>query len=176
MHPVKHVYILIGPKGSGKTYMGSLLESRAGIPFLRVEDVALRVRKDRHYADGSYVQEVFAAIEQEVRSRLETAEELIFESTGLTDAFDLMLRNLQADFSVMLIRIVTDPEKCAWRVQHRDQSLHVNVSDDHVRAINVQVVGKAFAFAGEIHNDEATPDQIVDAFTAIKKKTASGFA
>jgi shikimate kinase len=171
---MKQIYILVGPKGSGKTYIGSLLESRAGIPFLRVEDIALRVKKNRHYTDGTYVQEVFGAIEQEVRSRLETREELVFESTGLTDAFALMLRKLQGEFSVVLIRIVTDPEKCEWRVQHRDQSLHVNVSDEQVRTINALAVSKAFAFAGEIHNNVATPNQIIGAFSRIRTRQIGG--
>jgi hypothetical protein len=69
---------------------------------------------------------------------------------------------------VVLIRIVTGPETCVRRVKHRDQSLHVDVSDDHVRAINAQAVTKAFAFAGEIRNDEATPDHILTAFARIR--------
>lgn len=38
---VKRIYILIGPKGSGKTYIGTPLQDQLHIPFLRVEDIAL---------------------------------------------------------------------------------------------------------------------------------------
>ncbi len=165
---MQRIYLLVGPKGSGKTYIGTLLESRTGIPFVRVEAIALRVQRDRAYDDRHYVQEVFSAIEAEVRDRLRTVPELLFESTGLTDAFDAMLRNLQASFRVVLIRIAADPDKCAWRVQHRDLSQHVNVSDAQVRAINVRAAAKPFAFDGVIPNDDASPEAILEAFSRLR--------
>ncbi len=166
---MKRIYLLIGPKGSGKTYIGTLLESRTGIPFVRVEDIALRVQRDRAYDDRRYVQEVFGAIEAEIRDRLGTVPELVFESTGLTDAFDAMLRSLRASFHVVLIRIAADPDKCAWRVQHRDLSQHVNVSDAQVRAINGQATAKTFSFDGVIPNDDASPEAILGAFSRLRQ-------
>lgn len=38
---LKTVYVLIGPKGSGKTYIGSLLEIEIGLKFLSVEKLGL---------------------------------------------------------------------------------------------------------------------------------------
>ncbi|MBD0254497.1 MAG: AAA family ATPase [Cytophagales bacterium] len=167
------IYLLIGPKGSGKTYIGTLLESRTGIPFVRVEDIALRVQRDRAYDDRRYVHEVFGAIEAAIRDRLRTVPELVFESTGLTDAFDAMLRNLQASFRVVLIRIAADPGNCARRVQHRDLSQHVNVSDAQVRAINAQATAKPFSFDGVIANDDASPEAILDAFARLREAALS---
>lgn len=35
---MKTVYLLIGPKGSGKSYIGNLIENELGIKFLNVEE------------------------------------------------------------------------------------------------------------------------------------------
>jgi len=166
-HPGKRIYILIGPKGSGKTYIGTLLQDQLHIPFLRVEDIALRVKKDRNYTDAGYIQEVFQGIETAVRETLVTENALVFESTGLTEAFDQMLLRLQRDFQVTLIRIKTASDACLSRVRSRDQSIHINVSDDHVRAINAQVMDKVFAFDGEIDNTEASAEDILHTFKKI---------
>ena len=103
--------------------------------FLRVEDIALRVKRKRNFNDPDYVLEVFGAIEKEVTNHLETQNELIFESTGLTEAFDLMLANLKQDFNVVLIKIKTDLDKCLERVKMRDNSIHINVSDEKMLLI-----------------------------------------
>jgi len=160
----KTLHILIGPKGSGKTFIGSLLQRELGIPFLRVEDIALCVKRERSHQDESYVREVFAAIESAVRERLRTTDELMIESTGLTEAFDLMLARLEQDFRVNLVRVRAGAETCLDRVKQRDQSLHVDVSDAHVRQINQMVAAKAWPFAGEIDNSAADEAQLITAF------------
>ena len=39
----KTLYMLIGPKGSGKTYIGTLVENETDISFLRVENIWLKL-------------------------------------------------------------------------------------------------------------------------------------
>lgn len=174
MQSRKHIYILIGPKGSGKTYIGALIDHQLHIPFLRVEDIALQVKKERQYHDVDYIQEVFQSIEMTVRKILVTEDEVMFESIGLTDAFDQMLLRLKRDFRVTLIQIQTDLEKSLNRVKTRNQSEHVNVSDEHVMAINRQAVSKTFAFDGVIDNNKATAEEIIHAFEAIRSSTVRG--
>lgn len=164
---LKKICILIGPKGSGKTYIGTLLQNQLHIPFLRVEDIALRVKKERNYLDTNYINEVFHAIETAVREMLASEHTVVFESTGLSEAFDQMLLQLQRDFHVILIRIKTGLDACLTRVKSRDQSVHVNVSDEHVMAINAQVMDKKFAFDGEIDNNAAPADLILETFKKI---------
>lgn len=160
----KTLHILIGPKGAGKTFIGSLLQQELGIPFLRVEDIALSVKRERSHQDESYVREVFEAIERAVRERLRTTHELVIESTGLTPAFDAMLARLEQDLSVNLVRVRAGAELCLSRVKRRDQSLHVDVSDAHVQQINQMVAAKAWPFKGEIDNSSADEAQLIRAF------------
>jgi dephospho-CoA kinase len=136
------IYLLIGPKGSGKSYLGQLMEKYYGIRFLRVEDWARQIKRDRAVDNEIYLKEVFAAIEAGVRKELELKYPVVFESTGLTGYFDAMLENLKRDYAVKTIAITTDPTICLQRVRSRDQSIHINVSDAQVSEINARVVQK----------------------------------
>lgn len=35
------IFVLVGPKGSGKSHIGDLISRKLGIPFLRVEPIFL---------------------------------------------------------------------------------------------------------------------------------------
>ena len=43
----KEIFLLIGQKGSGKSFIGTLMDKEFGINFIRVEDWAKKIRKDR---------------------------------------------------------------------------------------------------------------------------------
>ena len=59
---MKTIYLLIGPKGSGKTYIGSLF-NEMGVEFVRVEDWAKELKGSRDVTDKSYIDEIFRLIE-----------------------------------------------------------------------------------------------------------------
>lgn len=165
----KKIILLLGPKGSGKTYIGYLLQRERNIPFLRVEDIARKVQKGRAVEASAYLSDVFAVIEKGVRQEISHHPHLIFESTGLTEYFDQMLDNLRRDFQVTLIRIRTKPDLCLERVKTRDQSIHINVSDEQVNEINAAVVKKEIKVDGEIFNDNATEQDILNEFDEVMK-------
>lgn len=72
----KTVILLIGQKGSGKTFIGTLMEREFGIPFIRVEGLAREVKQARHFNNSDYLNDVFKAIEREIRRSLERCTEL----------------------------------------------------------------------------------------------------
>lgn len=135
----KTIYLLIGPKGSGKSFVGSFMEQQFNIKFIRVEDWVKEVKKERQIDDETYLSDAFQCIEAGVRAVLDTYSEIVFESTGLTVYFDQMLINLRKDFKVITIKIQADSALCLERVNTRDQSIHINVSDDQVNNLNKQV-------------------------------------
>ena len=88
----KIIYLLIGPKGSGKTFIGSLF-NQYGVEFVRVEDWAKEVKGSRDVTDKSYIDEIFRLIEELLTEKMHQTDRIVFESTGLTDSFDRMLEN-----------------------------------------------------------------------------------
>ena len=164
---MKQIFLLIGPKGSGKSFIGSLFQSEFDIPFVRVEDWAKQIKKNRNITDDSYLFEVFSAIESGIREKLKQTDRLVFESTGLTDFFDQMLFNLKESFQINTIQIIADLSTCLNRIKTRDQSIHINVSDDQVNQINQAVLNKKMDTDFQIENKEKPKQQLIDEISII---------
>ena len=158
---MKNLYILIGLKGSGKTYIGKLIENEFNIPFVRVENIFKNIKRDRHFSDENYIKEGFTQLEKEIRTRFQEADALIMKSTGLTDEFKQMLESLRKDFTVKLIKIATDPELCLKRVRERDCKEHINVSDSDAEKINELAMRVEFEYDLIIDNNSKTEEEII---------------
>jgi shikimate kinase len=158
---MKTLYIIIGLKGSGKTFIGKLIEDRFNIPFVRVENIFKNIKQDRHFSDKSYIKEGFKLLEKEIRKRFEEADALTMESTGLTDGFGQLLESLKKDFTVKLIKVHAGPELCLKRVKERESKEHINVSDNDVKKINELALKVKFDYDLVIDNNNITGDDII---------------
>ena len=163
----KRIFLLLGPKGAGKSFIGTLLQEHFGIRFLCVEDWAKSLQRSRSVDSESYVKEVFETIEQGVRESLRSNNQIVFESTGLTEHFDLMFDRLSTDFALTTIRVKADSDRCLNRVKTRDQEIHVAASDEQVRQINqaVNEMNKPTDF--EIENDDKSVPDLLDELREI---------
>jgi shikimate kinase len=168
----KTIFLLIGPKGSGKSFIGTLFEKHFNVHFVRVEDWAKEVKKKRNIENETYVQEVFIAIEEGIKRALDDRDALVFESTGLTEHFDRMLANLKAAFHIVLIKIEAPLEICLTRVRTRDPSIHIDVSDNQVNKINELVRQKDWEFDFVMENSNATAEELRSQIEEILKSTA----
>ncbi len=169
----KKIYLLIGQKGSGKSFIGSLIQRQFGIAFIRVEDWAKQITKDRAVDNESYLKQVFEAIENGVRERLKQVDDLVFEATGLTNYFDQMLENLKEDFDVVTIGIDADSRVCLERVKNRDQTIHIPISDDQVMMINDKVRQRNFKTDFQIDNGKRDEEELVRELEKIIESTRS---
>ncbi len=167
----KHIYLLIGPKGSGKSYVGRLFNTYFNIPFFRVENWVMEVRKERDLFDPEYIREAFETIERKIREVMREVDQLVFESTGLTDDFDRMLISLQSDYQVTTIKVNCSKDTCLERVRNRDQSNHINVSDHEVEEINSAVFLKDFTPDYSIENSDSKADKLKEEIRAILYNT-----
>ncbi len=168
---MKKIFVLIGFKGSGKSFTGMLFEEFFEIKFIRVEDWAKQVKKDRSIDNDDYLKEVFQVIENGIRDSLKKFDNVVFESTGLTRYFDSMLNNLRTDYKVTTIKINADKDLCMERVRTRDQSIHINVSDNEVEMINNAVAKKMMQTNFEIDNINSTKNELKDQISEIVKMT-----
>jgi len=161
------IYLLVGPKGSGKSYIGKLMEQLYHINFIRVEDKVRSIRHGRSIDDESYLREAFEVIEQNIREALAAHDRIVFESTGLTEYFDKMLVNLSTDNVIVTIRVDASDDVCLKRIQTRDQQIHINVSDDEVILINKRVREKAISTSFTIFNENLTREELREKLDAI---------
>ncbi len=123
----KTLYILIGPKGSGKTTIGTLIAQRTDIDFLRVEPIWLDLEPGEDGWD-----KVEGAIDEMFLSH----DRLMIESLGAGEGFRRFHASLARKFTVKLIRVVADLDTCRARVKSRDNRDHIAVSDDQLEAYN----------------------------------------
>lgn len=158
----KIIYLLIGQKGSGKSFIGTLMEKEFGIKFIRVEDWAKKIMKDRDVDNEVYLKQVFEKIENGIRGSLTDKDKIVFESTGLTEHFDLMLESLRRDFQVTTIGVYADSTTCLKRVKSRDQEIHINISDDQVLMINEKVRERNFETDFSIINEDKSEKELIN--------------
>lgn len=165
------IYLLIGQKGSGKSFIGELMETQFGIKFIRVEDWAKNVKKDRVLTDDIYLKEVFDTIEKGIRLAKQEHSSLTFESTGLTTHFDGMLKRLKSDFELVCIGVKADPKECLERIKNRNQSIHIPVSEEQIEAINDEVRKKNLPVAFTINNQGVNKTHLMDQLSKIITET-----
>src|SRR5690554_2486721 len=162
MEGIKKIYLLIGQKGSGKSYIGTLMEKEFGIKFIRVEDWAKKIKKDRNVDNEAYLKQVFEEIVSGIRDSLSDKDKIVFESTGLTEYFDIMLESLRRDFQVTTIGVYADSTTCLTRVKSRDQEIHINISDDQVLMINEKVRERNFETDFSIINEDKSEKELIN--------------
>ena len=123
---MKTIFILIGPKGSGKSYIGKLIEKNLSIRFLRVEPLFMKIKGNRDNIDESYIKEGFKLLESEIHHCLIKEDNVIIEQTGAADYFNQFLENLESKFIVKLIKIYSPLDMCNKRIKKRDSNRHIH--------------------------------------------------
>jgi shikimate kinase len=132
----KSVFILVGPKGSGKTYIGSLLEKETGLKFLSVEKLGLENTKRSKLTGYEREKESFHEEEAEIDRILARENAMSFEATGSSDYFLTVLGRLRSRYEVKLVRIVSPLDACYRRIKQRDAKAHLPVSEEMIKRIN----------------------------------------
>jgi len=155
----KTLFMLIGPKGSGKTHIGTLVNQSTEIVFLRVEPIWLSLKPDE---DG------WKKVEVAIDTLFQKHDKVMIESLGIGEGFSQFHASLAKKYSIKLIRVVADLETCFSRVKTRNNAEHIPVSDDRVAEFNQLASAVAFDWDLEINNNDLTPDKdIVSAILSI---------
>ena len=167
----KTVYVLIGPKGAGKTFIGSTLEKEIGLKFLPVEKLGLENIKKSKLTGDDLIIEGFDQEEAAIDEILKTHNAVSFESTGVHPYLHNILSNLKAKYKVKFIKIYTPLEKCYERIKSRDQSQQLPVSESLLKQINEAALNASFNWDLEFDNTEKMAiEDIVLAFKNIAFK------
>ncbi len=141
----KTLYMLIGPKGSGKTYIGTLVENNTDIFFLRVENIWLKLNQEE---DG------WEKVEQEIDLAFTFCNKVMIENLGAGEGFIKFHASLNEKYIVKLIRVFADLDICLARVMTRDAENHIPISDDKVVEYNKIASQVNFDWDLEIDNNK----------------------
>ncbi len=137
------LYMLIGPKGAGKSHIGTLVHRHTDIHFLRVEPIwlALQPGEDGWRKVATTIDELFRV-----------HDKVMIESLGAGEGFRGFLAALSAKYPIRLIRVTADLVTCLERVRSRDNTEHIPVSDDKVMEYNRIAAGVTYDWDLEIDN------------------------
>lgn len=153
----KVLYMLIGPKGSGKTYIGTLVNQQSPIRFIRVEPIWLGLQPGE---DG------WKVVEATIDALFQTHDQLMIESLGAGEGFRSFHAALVRKYLVKMIRVTADLDTCFQRVKSRSNLEHIPVSDDKVLAYNKIAATVHYDWALEIDNN--VPKSAAEILAAIQ--------
>lgn len=161
--------LLVGLKGSGKTFTGIVLEKHLDVRFLRIESIFLDLLQREPNLEGIPLeQRGFQIVLEQLDELAQSHATLCIESTGTAHTFPEFLAALRQGFRVFIIRIKALPETCIERVMSRDASAHIPVSDDRLAEINARALQVDLPWDLEIDNskfqDEVAIAKSVSAF------------
>ena len=159
---VKILYMLIGPKGSGKTYIGTLVEKKTDISFLRVENIWLTLNSKE---DG------WLKVEQTIDKAFESCNKLMIENLGAGQGFHRFYVSLKVKYNIKLVRVFSDLDVCLDRVMSRENKNHIPVSDTKVAEYNKIAAQVKLDWAIEINNNGPASDaEILEAINSLQQK------
>jgi shikimate kinase len=160
MSSPKTLFILVGPKGSGKTHIGTLVNLYTDIAFLRVEPIWLGLKPNE---DG------WEKVEAAIDAMFQKHSKVMIESLGIGEGFSKFYASLVTKYSVKMIRVYANLETCFTRVKTRNNVEHIAVSDDKVTELNKIAVTVTYNWNLEINNDALASDRdIINAIQSIK--------
>ena len=151
---VKTVYILVGPKGSGKTFIGNALEDRLGILFIRVEKLLIEYVEKNGLQSNKLPRDGFDIEEQAIARALALRHAVITEATGSSIYFSDFIDRLNERYNVTLVRVKCPPETCLERVARRATQDQFAVDDKTLRRINNKAASAEFDWSFEIDNSQ----------------------
>lgn len=151
--------MLIGPKGSGKTHIGTLVDKYTDIAFLRVEPIWLSLKSNENG---------WKKVEATIDAMFEKHDKVMIESLGAGEAFSKFYASLAEKYPVKMIRVYADLETCFTRVKTRNNVEHIAVSDEKVVEFNKIAAAVTYNWSLEINNNVPASDRdIINAIQSI---------
>lgn len=156
--------VLVGPKGSGKTAIGKMLE-RPGVYFLEVETIARRVlAASGNVIDETYARRAFAEISRALRDIEAAHETIVIETTGASDETPGFIAELEARYDVRWVRVQAGADACVQRIAARDPSRHVHVPIELLQEMHARTMALDLTWDLELDNDPfLSAEQVEDA-------------
>ena len=162
------IFILIGPKGTGKTFIGRILGKEFGFNFIEVERIFKALKGDRLYNDKHYIEEGFNVLTNTIKEGVKQ-NHIVFESTGLTDEFRVLLEELKSNHRVILIHVKTPLPLCMERIAMRDASDQIALTKSSIEEINNASIKQLFSYDFVIDNTNLDKRGLVKLLKSIVK-------
>ena len=160
------VYVLLGPKGSGKSYIGRLLESKLGIKFLPIEEIFINLQH-KGISTPDVQERGYELVKQKASEILAAGHDVSFEITVLTSASKNLLNQIGLQSHIEFIQVYAPPELCLQRIRTRDSASHIEISEEKIAEINRLSVNQQVSAKLQIDTSKMSDDKILESFKAV---------
>jgi len=160
--------LLVGPKGSGKSHIGRLLERELGVRFFHVEPLWMDYRAScREEGREPDIVEGVTRIHPHIDAALDAHSRVCVETTGASpDILNDLLR-LGTRHGLVSVRIRASLETCLARIEARDPTHQIPMDREMIRKVHVLGENLAMDFDVTIDNEGADESEVVDRIRSV---------
>jgi hypothetical protein len=157
--------VLIGPKGSGKSHIGRVLERQLGVFFFHVEPLWMDYYATcRVSGCAPAVPEGIAIVHPLIRKALLEHAHVCVETTGASCEILTDLLTLEEPSKTILVRVHVPLELCLERIANRDTTSQIPMDSDSIRKVHALSVACDLRPHMELDNRNLSDEEIVSAF------------
>jgi chloramphenicol 3-O-phosphotransferase len=153
--------VLVGPKGSGKSHIGRILEHALGVEFFHVEPLWLAYYAECAAAGREpIIAEGLERVLPKIRAALQESEHLCVETTGASREILDALLTLVPRVSTLVVRVTAPLETCLDRIAVRDATDHIPMDAEGIRNVHRLSVAADLQPDLELYNVTLSPAEI----------------
>lgn len=159
--------LLVGPKGSGKSHIGRLLERALGVHFLHVEPLWMAWQAScREKGIEMRIEDGIEVVHPAIDAALEHHDRVCVETTGASPEILADLLRLGQRHGLFVARVHAGLETCLARIESRDPTHQIPMQEEMIRKVHAIATKLELDSDVTIYNEEAHEPAILDHFRA----------
>lgn len=157
--------VLVGPKGSGKSHIGRVLERRLGAHFFHVEPLWMAYYAEcRRAGREPGIPEGVARVHPRIAEALRAHDLVCVETTGASREILDALLSLTPPAERLAVRVAAPLEVCLERIAARDPSVQIPMDPEMICKVHALSETADVPLAFTVKNTDLTDDEIADVF------------
>ena len=160
--------LLIGPKGSGKSHIGRILEARLGVHFFHVEPLWMAYHAGRADAGKPVdIAEGVATVHPRIAEDLTQHEHVCVETTGASREILDDLLHFGEEYGLLTAKVAVPLDVCLKRIRRRNPTHQIPMEEDMIHRVYELAESLEMPFDLVIENLDLSDDEIVKRFGSV---------
>ena len=126
--------LLVGPKGSGKSHAGRLLQARLGVHFFHVEPLWMGYHAEcRSAGREPVISDGIARVHPQIAQALREHGDVCVETTGASTEILQSLLSLASPSQRLVVRLRAPLDVCMTRIASREPTHQISMDEETIR-------------------------------------------
>jgi hypothetical protein len=165
--------VLVGPKGSGKSHIGRILDHHLGVHFFHVEPLWMAYHAQCR-ASGREVNipDGILAVHPAIKHALSVYDDVCVETTGASPEILEDLLSLSPPESTLVVRTRAPLDVCLQRIATRDQTNQIPLDVETIKLVHGMSTSLEMPAAVTLENVSLSEAEIASAVLPAIRRTA----